>query len=105
MVRDQVKCGKNTNCTQQDKTSLLACTTISAKPKIRTDDTLSEKQLTELLDKISLLPEAEEFSEFKKGCVGYISGFVAMQCQELVDCEDCVFSLLILNLNKILTML
>ena len=93
MVRNQVKCGKNTNCIQQDTTSLIACTTISAKPKIRIDGTLSEKQLTELSDKISLLPEAGELSEFKKGCVGYISGFVAMQCQELVDCEDCFFSL------------
>ena len=94
MVRNQVKCGKNTNCTQQDTTSILACTTISAKPKIRIDDALSDEQLAELSDKIALLPEAQELSLFKKGCVGYISGFVAMQCQEMVDCENCFFSLI-----------
>ena len=92
MVRQQVKCGKNGNCTPQDTTSLLACTTISAKPKVMVDKSDDIDPL-DLPAQFSFLPGAQELSDFKKGCVGYISGFVTKKCLDKVECEQCYFSL------------
>ena len=92
MVRHQVKCGKNGNCTAQDSTSLMACTCISAKPKIK-EDRSDDIKPSDLPDLFSLLQEVQQLSVFKKGCVGYISGFVTKKCLDKVNCETCFFSL------------